>query len=192
MVHSGTKYINGHSDVVMGVIAGSSAMIQKIFHSEFMTLGVNISPHDAAMAIRGIRTLNLRVKRSDETARKVLDFLKGHSAVNKVIYPFADDFPQLELAKKQMRGCGGLITIVLNADSKEEVLRFTRAVKRFLIAVSWGGFESLMMPTIAFHDVPGAEDSPVPWNYIRLYIGLEDGDYLIEDLSNALNAMSNV
>lgn len=190
VVHSGTKYINGHSDVVIGVVCGSKALISKIFYSEFMTLGVNISPNDAALAIRGLRTIDLRVRRSDESARIIVGFLQGHPKIKKVIYPFADDFPQRELAKKQMRGCGGLFTLVLKANTKEEVLRFTRAVKRFLIAVSWGGYESLMIPSITFHDMPGIEDSPIPWTYIRLYVGLEDPEYLIDDLSQALDKMN--
>lgn len=189
VVHSGTKYINGHSDVVMGVIAGSKALISKIFHSEFMTFGVNISPNDAFLAIRGLRTIDLRVKRSDASAKKVIEFLQKHPKVERVIYPFADDFPQQALAKKHMRGCGGLFTIVLDAKSKDEVLSFTRAINKFLIAVSWGGYESLMMPTLVFHDMPGVEDSPIPWTYVRFYIGLEDPEYLIEDLSQALEAM---
>ncbi len=190
VVHSGTKYINGHSDVVLGVICGSKELINKIFYSEFMTLGVNISPNDAAMAIRGLRTLELRVKRSDQSAKKIIAFLNNHPKVEKVIYPFSDDFPQQALAKKQMRGCGGLFTVELKAKSKDEVLKFTRLISKFLIAVSWGGYESLMIPSIAFHDVPGIADSPVPWTYIRFYIGLEDPEYLIADLEQALNQMN--
>jgi len=189
VVHSGTKYINGHSDVVMGVICGSKELIAKIFNSEFMTLGVNISPNDAALAIRGLRTIDLRVKRSDESAKKVVDYLKSHPKIGRVIYPFSDDFPQLDLAKKQMRGCGGLFTIELKAQSKDQVLRFTKAIQKFLIAVSWGGYESLMIPSITFHDMPGVEDSPIPWTYVRLYVGLEDPEYLIADLKQALKIM---
>jgi len=189
VVHSGTKYLNGHSDVVMGVICGSNKLITKIFHSEFMTLGVNISPNDAAMAIRGLRTLDLRVRRSDESAKKIVEYLNSHPKIEKVIYPFSDDFPQQALAKKQMRGCGGLFTIVLKAASKAEVLKFTKAIDKFLIAVSWGGYESLMIPSIAFHDMPGIEDSPIPWTFVRLYIGLEDPEYLIADLEQALEQM---
>lgn len=189
VVHSGSKYLNGHSDVVLGVVCGSKEIISKIFYSEFMTLGVNISPHDAALAIRGLRTLALRVKRSDQTARQVVKYLQNHPKIKKVIYPFSEDFPQLELAKKQMRGCGGLFTIILNANSKAQVLKFTKAIQKFLIAVSWGGYESLIIPSIAFHDMPDAEDSPIPWTYVRLYIGLEDPEYLIADLSQALDKM---
>jgi cystathionine beta-lyase/cystathionine gamma-synthase len=189
VVHSGTKYINGHSDVVVGVVCGSKELISKIFHSEFMTLGVNISPNDAAMVIRGLRTINLRVKRSDESALKIYNFLIAHKKIEKVIYPMSSDFPQSDLAKKQMKGNGGLLTIALKTDNKESVMRFTKSIKRFLMAVSWGGYESLMIPSITFHDIPGVEDSPIPWTYVRLYIGMEDPDYLIEDLNEALKVL---
>ena len=189
VVHSGTKYINGHSDVVIGVVCGSKELISKIFHSEFMTLGVNISPNDAAMAIRGLRTIDLRVRKSDASALEIYNFLVSHDKVEKVIYTMSSDFPQAELAQKQMRGNGGLLTLALKTDSKESVMRFTRSIKRFLIAVSWGGYESLMIPSITFHDMPGIEDSPIPWTFVRLYIGLEDPEYLIKDLDQALNSI---
>jgi len=189
VVHSGTKYINGHSDVVIGAICGSKVQIDKIFNCEYMTFGTCISPNDAAMVLRGLRTLDLRVRRSDDSAQKIVGFLQGHSGITKVIHPFSEDFPQVELAKQQMSGCGGLFTIELNAKTKAEVLTFTRAIKRFLMAVSWGGYESLMIPSIAFHDIPDREDSPIPWTYVRLYIGLEDPAYLIEDLDQALKKM---
>ncbi len=186
VIHSATKYINGHGDVVVGVIASSKEIIQKIFINEYMTLGLNISPHDANLVIRGLRTLELRVKRSDETAHKVVKFLKAHDKIENVTFPLDPDFPQYELAKSQMTGCGGLITIELKADDKPAVMRFVEAIDKFLMAVSWGGYESLMIPSITFHDMDGVPDSPIPWTYVRLYIGLEDADYLIEDLGQAL------
>ena len=187
IVHSATKYINGHSDVVAGVICGSKEMIKKIFESELMTLGLTISPHDAALMIRGLRTLDLRVKRSDETARKVADFLYNHPKIEKLYFPLHPSFDQYELASAQMTGCGGLITIQLKVESKEATMRFVRTIKRFLMAVSWGGYESLMIPSIVFHDIPGMPDSPIHWSMVRLYIGLESSEYLIEDLSEALD-----
>lgn len=189
VVHSGSKYLNGHSDVVVGVIASTKKHIQKIFVSEYMTLGLNISPADAALVIRGLRTLDLRVRRSDQSAHEVVSFLKSHPRINKVLFPLDPDNKQYELAKSQMTGCGGLITIDLNAESKDQVLKFVNAISKFLIAVSWGGYESLMIPTIAFHDIPGVEDSPLPYTYVRLYIGLEDPKYLIADLQQALDSM---
>ena len=189
VIHSATKYLNGHSDVVVGVIASSENIISQIFHNEYMTLGNIISPHDANLVIRGLRTLELRVKRSDVSAHRIVQFLKGHDKIENVIFPLDPDYPQYELAKTQMTGCGGLITIVLKANDKSAVMRFVEAVDTFLMAVSWGGYESLMIPSITFHDMPGVPDSPIPWTYVRLYIGLEDADYLIADLEQALERM---
>ncbi|MBK8626520.1 MAG: aminotransferase class I/II-fold pyridoxal phosphate-dependent enzyme [Saprospiraceae bacterium] len=189
VVHSATKYINGHSDVVAGVICGSKEMIKKIFESELMTLGLLISPHDAALIIRGLRTLPLRVHQSDSTALKIAEYLHQHTKIAKIYFPLHPSFDQYELAKKQMKGCGGLITIQLKARDKESVLRFVRKIKRFLMAVSWGGYESLMIPSIVFHDIQGLPDSPIHWSMVRLYVGLESADYLIEDLESALSEL---
>jgi cystathionine beta-lyase/cystathionine gamma-synthase len=189
VVHSGTKYINGHSDVVVGVICGSEDHISKIFHGPYMTFGVNISPNDAWLVIRGLRTLPLRMQRCTDSALEIMSFLRKQQQVKAIIHPHADDFPQVKLAKKQMKACGGLFTMILNADSKESVLKFVHGLKRFLLAVSWGGHESLIMPSIVFHDIPGKEDSIVPWTYVRFYIGLESPEYLIDDLKQALSLM---
>lgn len=186
VVHSGTKYLNGHSDVVVGVICSSKEMIQKIFDTEFMTLGGIISPHDAWLVMRGLRTLELRVKRSFESAFKIAQYLESHPKVEKVLYPWLPSFPQHELAKKQMLGAGGLLSIYLKADSIEKVEAFFHRLQRFLLAVSWGGHESLVLPSAGFYNIPGRPDSTTPWNLLRFYIGLEDPDWLIEDLEQAL------
>ncbi|MDX1940614.1 MAG: PLP-dependent aspartate aminotransferase family protein [Saprospiraceae bacterium] len=186
VVHSGTKYLNGHSDVVVGVICSSKEMIQKIFDTEFMTLGGIISPHDAWLVMRGLRTLELRVKRSFESAYKIAQYLESHPKVEKVLYPWLPSFPQHELAKKQMLGAGGLLSIYLKADSIEKVEAFFHRLQRFLLAVSWGGHESLVLPSAGFYNIPGRPDSTTPWNLLRFYIGLEDPDWLIEDLEQAL------
>ena len=189
IVHSVTKYINGHSDVVAGVICGSKEDIQHIFQTSYMTLGLIVSPHDAAMVLRGLRTLPLRVGKSNETALRMARELEKHPKISRVIHPLLTSFPQYELAASQMRGAGGLLTLVLKTDEKAAVLRFVNAIKRFLMAVSWGGYESLMIPSIVFHDMPGMPDSPIPWTYVRLYVGLEDYDYLMDDLLKALDMM---
>ncbi len=189
VVHSGTKYLNGHSDVVAGVICGSKEKIQQAFEKEFMTLGGILSPHDASLMIRGMRTLELRMKRSFESALTVARFLEGHPKVERVLYPFLESFPQHELVKKQMSGAGGLLSIYLKASSKEKVETFVEQIERFLLAVSWGGYESLMMPMVGFYDIPGRPDPEVPWNLVRLYVGLEDAEWLIEDLGRGLNKL---
>jgi cystathionine beta-lyase/cystathionine gamma-synthase len=164
-------------------------MIQKIFETEYMTFGGIISPHDAQLVIRGLRTLELRVKRSFESSLKIAHFLESHPKVRQVLYPFLPSFPQYELAKKQMMGAGGLLSVYLDADSKEQVEAFVSRIKRFLLAVSWGGHESLMMPAVGFYDIPGRPDTTTPWNLVRFYIGLEDSDWLIEDLGEALEVL---
>jgi len=99
-------------------------MIEKIFKHEYMTYGTIISPNDAFLVTRGLRTLALRMKHVQEVAGKLVDSLKTHEKIRKVIYPFDSDFPQYELAKKQMRGGSGLFSIVLNVDRKEHACRF--------------------------------------------------------------------
>ena len=186
VMHTGTKYLNGHSDVVNGVICGSKEMIRKIFETELMTLGNIISPHDAWLIIRGLRTLELRVKRSFESALKIAQWMETHPKFERVLFPFLPSFPQYELAKQQMTGCGGLITAFLKTDSMEKVEAFFKKLNRFLFAVSWGGHESLVVPMAAFYNVPGRENPPYPFTLVRFYIGLEDPDWLMEDLEGAL------
>jgi cystathionine beta-lyase len=189
VMHTGTKYLNGHSDVVCGVICGSKEMIRKIFQTEIMTLGNIIGPHDAWLIIRGLRTLELRVKRSYESATKIAQWLKTHPKVERVLFPFLPSFPQFALAQRQMTGCGGLITIFLKTDSMDKVEAFFNRLKRFTFAVSWGGHESLLVPMAAFYNIPGREDPPYPFTLVRLYIGLEDPDWLMEDLVQALEVV---
>lgn len=185
VLHSGSKYLNGHSDVVCGVVCGSRERIMKMMAEEYMTIGGCISPQDAALVLRGLRTLELRVNRSAETAKKVADFLEKHPKIKQLNYPFSSKNPQLELAKKQMKQGGGLLSIAINTDSVEGVERFCDNLKRFLMATSWGGYESLIFPICALAGSKSFEN-PLPWNLVRLYIGLEDADLLIADLEQAL------
>ncbi len=188
VVHSGTKYLSGHSDVVAGVVCSSHAGIMKMMAEEYMTIGGVISPHDAGLILRGLRTLELRVNRSAETALKVSGFLQKHPKIRKLYYPMAANNPQLELAKKQMKQGGGLLSIVLNTENEQQVERFCDSLKRFLMATSWGGYESLVFPLCALAASKSFEN-PLPFNMVRLYIGLEDADLLIEDLRQALDKM---
>ncbi|MDX1409976.1 MAG: PLP-dependent transferase, partial [Saprospiraceae bacterium] len=186
VIHTITKYLNGHSDVVAGAICGPAPLMEQIFFSEYMTLGAVISPMDAALTIRGLRTLELRMQRCADSAGQIVSWLKSHPNVEQVLYPFDPDFPQYELARKQMIGCGGLITISVKTDLIERVHAFIDSLRRFEIAVSWGGHESLVLPIAALYGLAGRDDPEVPWNVVRLYIGLEDPNYLIEDLEQGL------
>lgn len=186
VLHSATKYLNGHSDVVAGVVCGSRERIMKMMAEEYMTIGSIISANDAAMILRGLRTLDLRVNRSAESAEKVLHFLEKHPKIEQINYPFSSSNPQLHLAKKQMKQGGGLLSIVLNVEKTDQVEMFCDNLKRFLMATSWGGHESLVFPICALGASKSFEN-PLPWNLVRLYIGLEDADLLIEDLKQALD-----
>ena len=185
VVHSGTKYLNGHSDVVVGVLCASKAMVKKIFESELMTLGGILAPHDAALVIRGLRTLPLRLQRSDASTQFLIEKLDGHPKVERIWYPFHHGFPQLELAKKQMRGCGGLFSVQFKTSSMANMELFVHRLRRFLMAVSWGGHESLLIPTVGFYGIPGKAEPALPWTFCRFYIGLEDPEWLWEDLEQA-------
>lgn len=187
IMHTCSKYLNGHSDVVAGALCGSKAMMDKIFGSELMTLGSILSPHDANLIIRGIRTLSVRMERVSQTALEIANFLEKHPKVERVIHPFLPSFPQHDLVKKQMRGAGGLFSFIVKADTKEEVNRMVDKLNYFLLAVSWGGHESLVLPFSIFYNMPGKDNPPYPFNLIRLYIGLEDSDFLIADLNQALS-----
>jgi cystathionine beta-lyase/cystathionine gamma-synthase len=189
VVHSGTKYLNGHSDVVVGVLCASREMVKKIFESELMTLGGILGPHDAALVIRGLRTLPLRLQRSNDSAQKIIERLENHPKVEHIWYPFHHSFPQRDLAKRQMRGCGGLFSVQFKTDSMEKMESFVHRLERFLMAVSWGGHESLIIPTIGFYNIPGRSNPPMPWTFVRFYIGLEDPDWLWEDLERAMEVL---
>ncbi len=189
VVHSGTKYLNGHSDVVVGVLCASKAMVKKIFESELMTLGGILGPHDAALVIRGLRTLPIRLQRSDSSAQFLIKKLDNHPKVERIWYPFHHSFPQLELAKKQMRGCGGLFSVQFKTPALENMEQFVHRLRRFLMAVSWGGHESLIIPTVGFYGIPGKPEPTLPWTFCRFYIGLEDPEWLWEDLEQALEVL---
>lgn len=189
VVHSGTKYLNGHSDVVFGALCGNQEAINRIFAGEYMTLGGILSPHDANLVIRGLRTLELRMQRTHQSALEIAKKLEDHPRVSKVVHPWLPSFPQYELARRQMNGTGGLFSFYLDADTFGQAERFFKGLERFLLAVSWGGHESLVMPGTAFYGVPGRTDSTLPWNLVRLYIGLEDPEWLWEGLEKGLENM---
>ena len=189
VVHSGTKYINGHSDVVAGVLCGSNEMVAKIFAFEFMGLGANISPNDAWLILRGLRTLSLRLQRSQESTLKVVEYLEKHPKVESVIYPWSKSHPQYELAQKQMKGAGGLFSAVFKARDLATMEKFCEAMADvFLMAVSWGGYESLQVPTALFYtlDTLGGNAPTLPFTMVRYYIGLEDPDMIIAAFDKAL------
>jgi len=186
VAQSATKFIGGHSDVVAGVVTGSRVMIKKIFDAEFLNLGGTISPMNAWLLIRGLRTIHLRLQRVCDSTRKIVDYLSTHPKIERVLFPFHPSFPQFELAKRQMKDAGGLFSIILKARSAAEIEKICHSLKHFLLAVSWGGHESLVFPAIAGMAVSDFDVDNPRHRLIRFYVGLEDPDYLIEDLKQAL------
>jgi cystathionine beta-lyase/cystathionine gamma-synthase len=188
VAHSATKYLNGHSDVVAGMLCGSEALLREVFKGPYMTFGSILSPHDAWLLIRGMRTLAVRMERVAATTLRVIEFLESHPKVRHVHHPHASDNPQLGLTRRQLTGASGMITIDLGADSIAAVEGFCDALKRFLMTVSWGGYESLAFPVCAVFpaDAPLRATAGLPLSLVRLSIGLEDADVLIEDLGQAL------
>ncbi len=186
IVHSASKYLSGHSDLVAGVLCASKKRVENIMANEFMTLGGIIGPFEAWLILRGLRTLPVRLKTVLENSMKVLEFLENHPKIEKVIFPFSKKNPQYELAKKQMKPCGGLMTIYLKTDDIKKVETFSNSLNYFLLACSWGGYESLQFPIATLHDSKSYHKTPHPANMIRLYVGLEDPSLLINDLSQAL------
>lgn len=188
-LQSATKYISGHSDVVAGVLSGSKQMIEKIFNSEYLTIGSGIQPFNAWLLIRGLRTLPTRLERISNTTFKVVEFLKNHDLVEAVIFPFDKQFAQYSLAQQQMKGSCGLVTFILKTNSVETIETFCNNLQHILMAVSWGGYESLIIPKCA--GLPQNQFNPNDkWHRsLRLYVGLEEPEYIINDLNAGFQAI---
>lgn len=186
-MQTATKYIGGHSDTLGGVLSGSKEMIKRIFDSEYLNIGSGISPFNAWLLIRGLRTLVARLDRISRTTGEVLKFLKSHPKVDKVIFPLDQDFEQLNLAKKQMKGACGLMTFTLKGGTMEKITKLCESLEHILMAVSWGGYESLILPKSAGIDPQLFDAGNAEHQYIRLYCGLEESEYLVKDLAQALD-----
>ncbi len=189
VIQSATKYISGHSDTIAGVLSGSKKMITKIFNSEYMNIGSGIQPFNAWLLIRGLRTLPVRLERISRSTKEIVNFLKQHPKVAEVIFPLDENFPQYELAKQQMNGACGLLTFIIEANTIQQVEKFCESLQHILMAVSWGGHESLIIPK-AVGIKPGEFDaSNKEHRMLRMYVGLEDAEYLIKDLEQAFAAV---
>ncbi len=153
VMQTATKYIGGHSDTLGGVLCGSKAMMKKIFDSEYLNIGSGIQPFNAWLLIRGLRTLPVRIERITRSTAEVVAYMKQHPKVESVIFPFDESFPQFNLAKQQMKGACGLFTFVLKTnemksppDCRAGIVKFCESLRHIMMAVSWGGHESLVIP----------------------------------------------
>ena len=189
-MQTATKYINGHSDTVGGVLCGTKAMMKKIFDSEYLNIGIGTTPFNAWLMIRGLRTLTARLDRITATTGKLLQYLKQHPKVAEVIFPFDPSFPQYQLAKQQMDGACGLVTIVMKTEKMEEIVKFCESLRHILMAVSWGGHESLALPKCASLLPHQFDATNREHKMIRFYFGLEEPAYLVADIDQALNTIN--
>ncbi len=188
ILHSMTKYINGHSDVVGGALIVNDQKIHKELFRLQNSIGPCASPFDSWLVLRGIKTLAVRMQRHQENAIKIANFLEKNKKVERVIYPGLESHPQHSVAKKQMSGFGGMITFFLRGGIKES-RKFLESVQIFSLAESLGGVESLIEhPAIMTHaSIPEKVRTKlgISNNLIRLSVGIEDCDDLISDLKNA-------
>jgi len=191
VLHSATKYLNGHGDVIAGFVAGKQDYINnvRLFGIKDMT-GAVLSPFDAYLIIRGLKTLPLRMEKHCENAMKVAEFLEAHPAVEKVYYPGLKSFPQYELAKKQMSLPGGMISFELKG-GVEEGKTVMNNVKVCTLAVSLGDAETLIEHAASMTHSPYTQEerlaAGISDGMVRLAVGLEDVEDIIADLKQALD-----
>ncbi len=185
VMHSSTKYLGGHSDVVGGALAMND---ESLYHDlKFLqnAVGAVPAPMDCFLTLRGIKTLHVRMERHSANARLIAEFLADHPAVKTVLYPGLESHPGHEVAKRQMRGFGGMISIIL--DGPDAARRVVSRTKLFALAESLGGVESLIEhPYSMTHASTAASPIAVPPALVRLSVGIEHVDDLIEDLRQAL------
>jgi cystathionine beta-lyase len=187
-VYSGSKYFGGASDIVAGVITGSVEDINRIQKQEFLQLGTVPDPFMAWLMLRGLRTLSVRMKAHYENALAVARYLESHPRIESVAYPMLPSHPQYERARKLFRGGSGLFSFRLATKHFADVIRFTDALTLFKRAVSWGGYESLVLPN-AIKYYEGDTIPPERLPLVRIHVGLEQSEDLIADLETALQAV---
>jgi len=190
VMHSVTKYIGGHSDVVMGALITNDDDLHEKLYFILNTSGANPGPMDSFLVLRGIKTLHLRMERHCFNGRKVAEFLKTHPKIERVYWPGFPEHANHQIAKKQMRDFGGMISIVLKDKSIENTYKLASSFKVFSLAESLGGVESLINhpATMTHGSVPKEtrESLGVVDNLLRLSVGVEDIEDIIEDLKHAL------
>ncbi|RZK50386.1 MAG: aminotransferase class I/II-fold pyridoxal phosphate-dependent enzyme [Pedobacter sp.] len=185
VAQSATKYLAGHSDVVAGVLTGKKSLLAHIFKHEHLNIGAALAPQNAWLLIRGLRTLPIRMEKITKNAEVVINYLKAHPLVEKVWHPFLGDEAQVALAKSQMKAAGGLFSFELKNTTYTQIETFCNQLKHILMAVSWGGYESLIIPAIAGIAADDFNPQEPRHRLIRLYVGLEEPDYIIADLAQA-------
>jgi cystathionine beta-lyase/cystathionine gamma-synthase len=193
VMHSGTKYFAGHSDLICGIMAGRGDLIEQIHHTRTV-LGGNMDPHAAWLLLRGIKTIAVRVERQNQNAMRVAQFLAKHSKVKTVNYPFLESHPQHRIATEQMRGGGGMLSFEVEGTG-QDACRVSEALRLFTLAPSLGGVDSLVsIPVLTSHAMISADQRKkmgVSEQLIRISVGIENVEDLIADLDQALSVISH-
>jgi cystathionine gamma-lyase len=191
VMHSVTKYIGGHSDVVMGALLVNDDELYKNLWFIYNACGATPGPQDAFLVLRGIKTLHLRMKAHCENGARIAAYLKNHPKIDKIYWPGFEDHPNHDIAKKQMRDFGGMVSITIKDADLQETFRIASRFKVFALAESLGGVESLINhPTSMTHgSIPKEEREKVGVtdNLLRLSVGVEDIEDLLADLDQALS-----
>ncbi|MBD2847052.1 aminotransferase class I/II-fold pyridoxal phosphate-dependent enzyme [Paenibacillus sp. IB182496] len=189
VVHSASKYLGGHSDLIGGVLIGSAALCEQMKHAERGMLGAVMDPQTAALLTRGLRTLPVRMAQHAANAAEVAQFLASHPAVERVYYPGLADHPQSELVRRQMSGSSGLMSFIPKAD-EERIKELPKALEVFEIGPSWGGFESLMnFPGVGLPE-EALTHTGIPRGLVRISVGLESAAAIMEDLDRGLRRIA--
>lgn len=189
VLHSATKYIGGHSDVVAGLVVVNDDKLGEDLHFVQNSTGGVLGPQDSWLLIRGIKTLGLRMEAHENNTKKIVEFLKEHPSVEKIYYPGLEDHPQHDIAKKQSGGFGGMVSFDVGSEQNADAL--LKKVKYFTLAESLGAVESLIsVPARMTHaSIPADRRAElgITDGLVRISVGIEDAEDLIEDLKNALN-----
>lgn len=195
VIHSATKYLNGHGDVVAGIICGSSDMIMHIKMTVLKDIGATISPHDAWLIMRGLKTLPIRMERHCSNAQKLAEFLESHKQVSQVYYPGLKSHPGNKFIGEQMKGAGGVIAFEISTDLAGGS-EFINRMKLFSIAVSLGDAESLIQHPASMTHSPYTQEerlaAGISDSLIRISVGLENVDDLIADLEQSLAQINTI
>jgi len=193
-MHSATKYLNGHSDVVMGVLCTSSQDLRDRLAFIQNSCGATPGPMDCFLVLRGLKTLHIRMQRHCENGKIIAHWLKNHPKVGKVFWPGFEEHFNHAVAKKQMKDFGGMISFTLKSDSVESAMQFLKSTQLFSLAESLGGVESLVghPATMTHASIPKEEREAngLKDSLIRLSVGIEHIDDLIADLDRALDAVT--
>lgn len=190
VLHSMTKFINGHADIVAGMVVAKEKKVYDALRSTMVNMGFNMDPHQAWLTRRGLKTMGIRIDRAQENAMKIAEFLENHPKVSWVLYPGLKSYPQYELAQKQMKGPGSMISFELKGGI-EAGRRMMDNVKLALLAVSLGGIETLIQhPASMTHSKLSAESrktAGITDGLVRFSVGIEDVEDIIADLKQALD-----